>query len=246
MTQARSAHSAAFTLIELLLVIAIVSIVVALALPALAQTRYSARSAVNLARLQQHAAVHALYAGDFRGSAVYPVDPARPIGHRLVSQSLTFGVHYFGVHTVWNIALADAYYSGQVMGTAFDSPFRSADQGHAFTTDFHYSKVFLAHPDFWNYFRRIGPSQWQATRLDQVRYPSAKALLYSTPHPGSVDWRFDGWSGSMAFTDGSARRTPTVLPGHPDGEGDWPGSLQANQMPAMHTVDGVFGLDTPP
>ncbi len=61
-----------FTLIELLVVIAIIAILVSMLLPALSEARYSAKSALCISQIKQHALAANSYAGDF-DSFIFPV-----------------------------------------------------------------------------------------------------------------------------------------------------------------------------
>ncbi len=63
----RSACKAAFTLIELLIVIAIITILMAMLLPALQKAKKIVRLGVCASQLRQHGVAHASYAGDFDG-----------------------------------------------------------------------------------------------------------------------------------------------------------------------------------
>ncbi|MBN1844948.1 MAG: type II secretion system protein [Sedimentisphaerales bacterium] len=57
----------AFTLIELLIVIAIISVLLTLLVPALTQARHQARSAVCLATLKHWSMIYQMYAEDYKG-----------------------------------------------------------------------------------------------------------------------------------------------------------------------------------
>ena len=70
---------AAFTLVELLVVVGIIAVLVAILMPALARTREQARRAACASNLrQQGAAMHA-YANDFDGDYPLPANPGPPV-----------------------------------------------------------------------------------------------------------------------------------------------------------------------
>lgn len=64
----RSARSRCFTLIELLIVIAIIAILAAMLLPALNQARERAKTANCTARMKQLASMTIMYVGDYNGA----------------------------------------------------------------------------------------------------------------------------------------------------------------------------------
>lgn len=64
-------HGSAFTLIELLVVISIISLLVAILLPALGKARVSAQMASSLTSVRQITISHHLYANDNKGSLVF-------------------------------------------------------------------------------------------------------------------------------------------------------------------------------
>ena len=69
MTNAGRKCSRGFTLVELLVVVAIIAILMALLLPALGRARRQARSAVCLSNLRQFAAIYHSYLADNKGKA---------------------------------------------------------------------------------------------------------------------------------------------------------------------------------
>ncbi|MBY0313598.1 MAG: type II secretion system GspH family protein [Phycisphaerales bacterium] len=72
------AGSPAFTLVELLVVIAVIAILVAFILPALGKARRAGQEAVNLSNLRQWGAVQVAYANEHHDSFVNPFDPRNP------------------------------------------------------------------------------------------------------------------------------------------------------------------------
>ena len=233
-----------FTIIEALLTIAIVSVLIALTLPRFAEFRYQANYAVALARLGQHSAVITMYTSDHRSFFPYLSDPDNPFKNPIPWSGGLIRTHYFGVFNCWNVALADMYYGGRAGDPSFESPFRPAALRGSLYTDYFYANVYLARPEFWTTYSRIGPSQWAPTRAEEVVFPARKSLLVFGPD-GIFNVDFNRWTGALAFVDGSASRTPKVLRGHPEGEGTWPGCLNVGELVAMHTLEGVRGVDVP-
>ncbi|HMN40805.1 MAG TPA: prepilin-type N-terminal cleavage/methylation domain-containing protein [Phycisphaerales bacterium] len=62
--------SGAFTLVELLVVIAVIALLIAVLVPALSGARETARSAIELSTISQLAKTHATYANDFKDAAI--------------------------------------------------------------------------------------------------------------------------------------------------------------------------------
>lgn len=87
-TRTRPWRRAAFTLIELIVVIGIIAVLVGLLLPALSRARQQANSVVCRSNLRQLGIVLQMYANDNRGW-LYPVGPAGAGG-----KPTTFGTNY--------------------------------------------------------------------------------------------------------------------------------------------------------
>lgn len=231
----------AFTLLELLLVIAIIAILISMAIPALGDTRDRALELTNQSEIASHAKVMSIYLADNRDAypALVPVG-ATSSTYIVAGQPYTIN-GYFGQVYAWPFGLAERYYDGQVTGDLFQRPRREP----WLVTDYRYSASFMADPAFWNYASRTGPEQWRGQHSHSVRYPSAKVLL-------ADDRIMDGiatqeTTGVIALTDASARliaRDKLSAP-FPPGEGEWPGSWSTGR-PGIHTIDGVFGRDIQP
>lgn len=69
----RAPRSAAFTLIEVLVVVAIIALLISILLPSLAQARESARTSLCLANLKQLAGATQMYTNDGKGQLPGPV-----------------------------------------------------------------------------------------------------------------------------------------------------------------------------
>lgn len=255
----RSKSRPGFTLVETLICIMIVAIVVSLTAPHLHDARTAARRSVSLANLRMHGAIFAIYGGDFKDTFPCYTDRTSEWSD-VAAEALGIGrrIKYFWGSGMWNIALADRYYDGDPFLRCFYPPTfpygvdMPVGESRG-STPYQYACVFIAAPEYWNPDTRTGPSQWSATRFDQVLFPSDKSLLTNTfiaplprdsseaplpPKPTTV-WEF-------ACVDGSTRTllNNAAVRGYLRGDGPWtepvhPGDLE----PGTHTLDGVRGRD---
>lgn len=232
-----TACRAGFTLLEAVLVVALVGLLTTLIMPSLGRARERARDLQVQATIAQHARVFAAYQTDYRDyyPALVPPD-ATSSTYFVGSQGYTIN-GYFGQVVAWPFGLAEAYYEGRVLPSLFERPGQESLPLPAYR----YSASFMADPAFWNYPGRVGPSQWRGQRGPSVRFPSSKVLLTDdrVMYPRRTDAR-----GAVALVDASARfvRVEDLTTPFPPGEGEWPGSWSSG-CPGIHTVDGVFGRD---
>lgn len=244
----RAGLAEGFTLIETLLVIALVSVLAILLVPSLALVRESARRARANSDLRSHAAIFAQYTADYKDLLPYVTDPrGRWSIVRCQSANLALRTWYFGAYTSWHIALTDGYYNGGPRSESFRSPWRPLSRNR-FSTDYWYPCVFIADAAYWNpSTRRAGRSQLVPTKVSQVLFPASKTILFAGeqitfygPNPGlgPVPTAFvDGSAGDVRLAEvGEQYRTA-------DG-GDVQLSLHfTNDDPFLHTIDGVRGRD---
>ncbi|MCC7389784.1 MAG: prepilin-type N-terminal cleavage/methylation domain-containing protein [Phycisphaerales bacterium] len=227
----------AFSLIEVLVVVAIVGVLVGLAAPALHHARQQARRAVSLSNMRSHIAVFSEY--EQSNSEYYPyfTDPAGPID--LKYNGLEITCRYFDAHFRWSVALADGYYDGVAPHPSQLAP-RTAH-----ICSYFYSATFLADPEYWRLEQRTGPEQWRAVRAFEVVYPSEKALftevVQTIPWSRSTLVEYVG----LGMVDGSANHWPRSQCTEPvlEGEGPWDGTALHHGVFGMHTVGGVTGRD---
>lgn len=236
-----------FTLIEIIVVIAIVSLVVAISLPALERARGESKRTLSLSYLRSHAQIFAAYNGDSHDAMPSFLDPDRPKSSvRNKAREFEVETYYFMTHCTWNIALAENYYGGDHLSRSFTPPETPPDPGGALPvlTGYFYSCAFAADPAYWEPRTRTGPAQWRGTFGREVSFPSGKALLYST----ETDWNngSDRSRARVAFADGAAQLVPQsrLGPQYQGGDGGWSGSVHGiGPPPFMHTIDGTRGRD---
>ncbi len=229
-----------FTLIEVLLVMAIVGVLTALLAPSLARFRVQAQRTAGLTKISQHARAFVAYTADFREYWPAITSPTAT-WTVLRGGDQIYKAEYFDAVFAWPIPLADVLY-----GTTWrDKVFAwKGDSVSPFAGGFWYSAAFLASPDFWNASTRTGPSQWGPTRAADVLFPSSKALIVRVattdahePDPDLV------W---FAMVDGSGTqlRQRETKATYPNGSGVWQGSSQMSMtFPGLGTIDGVRGRD---
>jgi prepilin-type N-terminal cleavage/methylation domain-containing protein len=243
-------YSRAFTLLELLLVIALVGLLIALFGVQAQRVRSKARDAAELTSLRQHAAIFSQYSSDFKDLNPYYTNPAATASVvRSLSADIAVAVPYFSTH-VWNIALADLYYDGNPRAPMFRSAHNPAQRWsvHA-PTDFQYPCTFIARPEYFNHStRELPPRHFLPTRTADVLYPFKKALLVNNLHPDGTSYGSDG-SVRASFTDGHAQVVARSQAGRSVGPvhiglGEFPtfAALPGGDT-MIDTLDGVRGMD---
>jgi len=245
----RSQSLRGFTLIEALLVIAVIGLLVTLATPLIYASRESGRRTRAMADLRGHAAVFSLYMSDNRDLFPYVTDPRGDFSVvRCRSAGLAFETPYFWACYVWNIALADDYYESSIYSPSFRSPWESRPNW-ILASSYWYPCVFIADPSFWKQeTRQDNRSQLVATRGAQVLFPSHKVILFVGGQISSLEERMPTLLVPTSFVDGSAslvrgnELTPQYNP-WPDGR-DLRLTIHAiSDEPFLHTIDGVRGRD---
>lgn len=252
-----------FTLLEVLVCIAVVAALLSLALPALQRSRGEARHSVSMSNLRSHAQVFGAYCADWHDMFPYFTDSKlSKTTLRVETRGIEQPVRYFEAFNFWNWGLADGYYGGDPFQSSFWPPdywpFHGVADPPPFAwTGYYYGCSFLADPLFWNPSTRTNQSQWRATRADEVTYPSRKGLLVAA-YPLEAEFHdkelVDYWAdltATFARCDGSVARVGlgTFLPPMESGDGAWepPAGYHASWwFPMLHTFDGVRGRDTEP
>ncbi|MCC6229000.1 MAG: prepilin-type N-terminal cleavage/methylation domain-containing protein [Phycisphaerales bacterium] len=238
-----------FTLIETLVVVAIVGLLIALLAPSLSHVRDRARIGVTLSNLRSHASIFTAYAGDYKDVMPAATFPTGISIVRCQSQGIAAKALYFDMSQLWFLAMADGYYSGDPSSTAFLSPLNpyTRGAGQMLGTSYYYACSFLASPEFYNEkTRTVLPQQLRAARLSEVVFPAAKSLL--AEYTAGQDWGPPGGAWA-AFTDGHAEESQMYAElTHRSGDGEdsqfvYNGHFPADSYPLLHTKDGVRGRD---
>lgn len=185
-----------FTLIETLVVIAVIATLIAISLPALYGAKVRSRLSLSLSNLRSHASTMTMYGGDHQD---YLPAPTRPLPEptTITSRSISrsYEAQYFEATYFWPLAMCDEYYPGSLTAKAFLSPFneqyRELQGSQMIQTSYFLACSFFADPAFYDPERReYFPSQLRATKAHEVSFPTDKALLAererteSGPSPG--------------------------------------------------------------
>ncbi|MCA9287635.1 MAG: prepilin-type N-terminal cleavage/methylation domain-containing protein [Phycisphaerales bacterium] len=242
----------AFTIIEILIGIALIAVLLSIVIPSMRGVRRGAQSAVSLTHLRQHATTLHLYSGDNAESFPFLTDPYASFT-TFRTPSGTASVQFFELHLAWNFPLSAEYYGGDPFHESFRMPYAEFYGASAY----YYADCFIARPEYWNPSTRVGPAQWSGTRQSDVLFPSLKGMVRErhswivrdtgrSVQPGSGERppepvrfvRVDGASGAASTTG--------FLPVIPSGPGQSPPvSYLSYGLPIMHTLNGVRGRDVP-
>jgi type II secretory pathway pseudopilin PulG len=238
-------HRAAFTLLDLILVLLVLGALVALMLPSLAAVRGRGHLTRDLSNLSQHAKVFAQYTSDFKDAWPYYADPEADASVvRGARGQVAVAVPYFATVNFWSLFLSDRAYDGQWRG----GPFETRPRGPVPRLEYEYARSFIARPEFWNSATRTARvNQLAATRASEVRFPAQKGLLvkiFQQPDDRPILELVD--QVPIALADGSARvvryrelRRPEVFSADAVPERLGP----VGGTPVLDTVDGVYGRD---
>ena len=250
--RAGAGHVAGFTLVEVLMVIAAVSILAGLILTSLGPARASATTASSLSRLRQHTAVFHAYGADHRDGMPRFINPDGthgpwgPHGRYLQGERLP----YFIQSNLWPIAMEHGYYTGhRWRADVFYPPWaKSVELGNAAGSPYLYAATSVSRPEFWIESERTGPDQWKTVRFGEVAFPSQKVILSAIDHRVVIhDDRSRDETAHLGWIDGSAStsRVGDLEPGYPGGEGRFEGSWSfiADWPAGSHTRAGVRGRD---
>jgi prepilin-type N-terminal cleavage/methylation domain-containing protein len=229
------------TIIEVLVVVAILGVILALSVPTVARVRNHGRANVTVANLRSHTVVATSYTTDYQDA--FPVLTDAGASYSVVrceSAGIAVRVPYFGAFNLWNIALADQYYNGSFQNRSFQSGWDSASMWPGATL--HWACSFLADPAYFDLTtRRAPPAQLRPTRASEVVFPSQKSLLTAyTP------WvRFRRVFGGTLDGRASEFRDAELHADVRSGDGPYPqfGFHWPSFTPMTHTVHGVRGRD---
>lgn len=227
------------TIVELLIVIAVLGVLLALSLPALRGMRSSARNVAAEATIRQHSTLIGTYVHDFKDSYPWLGLPDQNGMLTLLRQTgEPFTINYFETCSAWPSAMTSYY------GDSWPHPSQAYPVRRNGLALYLYSCALITDPAFWNERTRQGVSQWRATRATEVSDPSRKALLTSAvevePYPR---WVKEGLT--MAMCDGTVGSYPKhrLADPVPSGDGTCPGFFHIRGYYGLDTPDGVRGRD---
>jgi len=235
----------AFTLIELLVSIGILSIVLAILLPALAGTRGAALSIKSLSNARQLGQVISAYTDD--ENDVYPtIIEGRLYPDTGLSSSM-FAFPYWQVTTTWTGVIFDLLpYAVNV--EVYISPGSTRFQNTRFPwpTSYQYSTSFVGDPALWRDNATPEDILKRGARTHEVRFPSSKVLLWDSELAWVRNPRFDHpvrdslEKTPMVFADlsGSTRIPANASEAVPN-----PFIHFYRQRKLHNTRNGVHGLD---
>lgn len=249
----RHQRPSAFTLLELLIVIGVIAIILAIALPALRNARKAPETTRILSTHRQLLAATFMYTADHRDTLPY-IGPAHQVDARRVFQGYTVPFPYFGQKWIWISLVAPKYFD--LPATWYEGPplygrryathpieieFH-ADAPHDFiSTSFLMTYAAFADPLFFEGdTTSIQPHLFRPTRTTEVRSPSRKGALITPSAPEDED-RF-----SSGLFDGSAN----VYSFPPDDSPLWDERVVNRgavggyaSIPVLSTRGGLRGVD---
>jgi len=240
--------SHAFTLVELLVVMAVVAVIIALALPPLARTRESARESARLVMIRQLMASLAMYAQDNRERHPFFGTPGEALGPITIRGFEIRGSFFQTQRWLWASAIFPEY---------LDCPRRAIEsEGRAeymqgqlgwpefiIAADYHMTSTAFALPPFWSE-DPSGGLAWlreeylQPTTLAHLQYPSQKGVLF-LDFAEANDGPANGHA-IVGLGDGSSRSIGWWTL-------DWNKAVArpwgAGGKPIVSTRDGLAGID---
>jgi len=239
----------AFTVVELMVVIAVIMILIGLALPSLAKARESARAVRSSSNVRGIGESMAMYSSRFRGAypigetgVLYPVSVDGGI-------SMSFSNHFeFG--RGWPVLVRDAAPWDEFYRT-WISPggtVPGASQAAISAFSYQYSHSFLARPGLWRIGAMPDAALLSAVRDSEVVFPSQKVQVWDAMMPYLLRPVPFGSTGMLAnpapmlFADGHAasHRPGDATPGIVNVMN--PNAVEAAQ-PLHNTPLGVLGRD---
>lgn len=248
--------SRGFSIVELLVSIAVIALLVAIVSVAVASVRRQARHLISMADLRQHAQIFSAYNNDNQDAYPRFLEPRMDNEITIPSTGASIRVGYFYTGQTWHLKLAQSYYN-----TSPNDPIFRVDDRDDIPVDttlvltpYVYPCVFIADPTYWNPETRSSnaPSQYRMTRAHEVVFPSAKSVVVQT-EPFLRNLAESNTPTRVvlptAFVDGSvdALQRRDRVPGYPTGDGNAFLAFGAEHFtdypPLLHTVDGVRGRD---
>lgn len=173
----RGDRGPAFSMTELLVCIAVVTVLVGLAIPGLSAARAAARRSASASNLRQHHVALLLYAGDSGQSypaieegRLYPASP----------RTLRVAFPYWQIFQTWPGVIYD-YLPVDENPTVYLSPGlarRDPDRSSGWPPSYLMSQTLAGDPALWEPTSTYHPGMRRARRTDEVLFPASKVVLF--------------------------------------------------------------------
>lgn len=251
----------AFTLIEVLVVIAVISLLIGITLPALGSARTAARETLSLSNVRSIGQTFALYAD---ANKTYPFPGSVPGVEAPIPENL-YSFRWYPDGTILatdQIWAMDRLWPGLISSVTpwteaystwispgrdkalptFESIFNGVEPREVVSYDF--SNSFIASPRNWTEGAQPDRKLLVPTRQDEVTYPAQKVLLwdrhltYHTDQPEIVEGHYNEAT-PMAFADlhGDVKNPLDASEGTPN-------PINDTDIRRLHnTKNGVRGID---
>ncbi len=256
---------AAFSLIELLVVISVISILIGISLPALSSATGTARELACVSNARQSGLAVALYANESEGhvparwhDANLPLGPGGEPQAQVVCGATWIRGPYFEGGRFWSAVLTAQWNEvspawscsglkddAELDPVVWGDPRRFALCDHSvIASTYSLSDAFLATPRFWSRGATQRLTDLKRQRLVDVRYPTLKVTLFETivVHRFGIGERLDDLPiprTPMVFVDGHAAAL-----NRDDAEPGVPNLFASGEPhPIINTENGVHGRD---
>jgi type II secretory pathway pseudopilin PulG len=259
----RRSRDTGFSIIEALVVVAIVATILAITLPMLTRTRWSSREVGSVSNARQIAIVVRGYCDENKGLTPVIFRPIEMYYSRgdeseevAVNGRLVRGAWFFNASS-FHYALNPAI-EAEVLLAPGSLNYPKENVGGVTTSDrsdYILTSTFYADPSFWNRWTQNGPQQWHAQRWDSILFPSDKGVVwqhsvYGQPgfpyrHSGPT---FAGVRSAVMWGDlsGGNEEFAKLNPGEPNffHHGAFsPHTYFDDGFPVDETLHGIHGRD---
>ncbi len=220
--QVRCAPRQGVTLLELLVVVAVIAVLISITIPAVGKARSAAQRIESLSRLNQNYTLILAYAGDRGGQ--FPMaespgplqlnDGTGPTASVRLDGGRVIGWGWFGHSLFWHIVLASY---GEQVTEAFWSPVRQGDLPDIATpSDYRLTESVMAEIRYWQAGGEQRIEMWRGMRFSETKSPSAKVFLYDSRFGDRAPMVFgDGHAAENRKSDASQGVANTVTGGGP-------------------------------
>jgi len=190
-------HRAGFSVIELLVTIAVIGILLSMTLPILQNTRTASRNALSQSNLHSNGQELYVYSSDRNGE--FPIvvpDGASQAGMNMTRLEYPDGTwsafSYFNHTTLWPAVLR---WVGHEPTEAWRAPLSTRSGNQPLVSDYLLSQAFMTDWLYWTPGAVQSQRAWRAVKHHHVEYPSLKSMLHESP--ASVLSRSPGMSGQL-------------------------------------------------